>query len=88
MRGTTDAKSKARARREEEREMKMKMIKGIAAQKRVSEVRRLTQQELLEEAALTEELNLKSLGDLQTLLTRSPLQTALVQSKEMNGIVQ
>ena len=38
------------------------MQKDMAAQKRVSEVRRLTQEELLEEAKITEEENVKSLG--------------------------
>ena len=38
------------------------MLKDMAAQKRVSEVRRLTQEELLEEAKITEEENVKSLG--------------------------
>ena len=38
------------------------MLKDIALQKRVAEVRRLTQEELLEEAKVTEELNLMSLG--------------------------
>ena len=37
-------------------------MKEIAVQKRVAEVRRLTQEELLEEAKITEELNLMSLG--------------------------
>lgn len=39
------------------------MLKDMAAHKRVSEVRRLTQEELLEEAKITEEENLKSLGE-------------------------
>jgi hypothetical protein len=38
------------------------MLKEIATQKRVAEVRRLTQEELLEEAKITEELNMQSLG--------------------------
>lgn len=38
-------------------------MKDIAAKKNVSEVRRLTQEELLAEAVITEQLNLKSLGN-------------------------
>ena len=38
------------------------MMKEIAARKNVSQVRRLTQEELLLEAKLTEEVNLQALG--------------------------
>ena len=41
------------------------MMKEVAAKRNVSHVRRLTQEELLEEAKETEKLNLKSLGKLK-----------------------
>ena len=62
LRKTTAARSEQIAKQEKDREAKAKMMKEIAIQKRVSEVRRLTQEELLEEAKITEELNLMSLG--------------------------
>ena len=39
------------------------MLKEMAAQKNVAEVRRLTQEELLKEAKVTEAENLQSLGN-------------------------
>lgn len=39
-----------------------KVMKGIAAKRNVSNVRRLTQEELLAEAKITEQQNLRSLG--------------------------
>ena len=50
--------------REKERiaKEKEKMLKDIAARKNLSAVRRLTQEELLEEAKITERINIKSLG--------------------------
>lgn len=63
LRNTTSEKSKAREERDKQREARAKMLKDMAAHKRVSEVRRLTQEELLEEAKITEEENLKSLGE-------------------------
>jgi len=62
LRKSTAQKSEARELREKEREMHAKMLKDIATQKKVSEVRRLTQEELLAEAKITEELNRQSLG--------------------------
>ena len=62
LRNTTSEKSKLREERDKEREARAQMLKDMAAQKRVSEVRRLTQEELLEEAKITEEENVKSLG--------------------------
>jgi len=41
---------------------KEKMLRDIAARKNVAAVRRLTQEELLAEAKITEQSNLKSLG--------------------------
>lgn len=63
VRRSTAEKSKATQQREKEREVRHKMMREIAARKNVTEVRRLTQAELLEEAKITEEYNLKSLGD-------------------------
>ena len=62
LRKSTADRTKQIAEREKNREARQKILKGIAAQKRVAEVRRLTQEELLEEAKVTEELNLMSLG--------------------------
>ena len=44
------------------------MLKDMAVQRKVAEVRRLTQEELLEEAKITEELNAQSLGMCLTFL--------------------
>ena len=62
LRKSTADRTKQIAEREKERDVRAKMLKDIALQKRVAEVRRLTQEELLEEAKVTEELNLMSLG--------------------------
>jgi hypothetical protein len=43
------------------------MLKDMAAQKNVAEVRRLTQEELLKEAKITEAENLQSLGNYRLL---------------------
>jgi len=67
LRNTTAAKSAAVVERAKEREAHSKMLKEIAARKNVPEVRRLTQDELLEEAKLTEQINLKSLENYQRL---------------------
>lgn len=61
LRGTTKAKSEVVQRCVKDREIKTKMLKDMATKKNVLEVRRLTQEELLEEAKLTEEINMKSL---------------------------
>ncbi len=53
--------------REKEREKKVQKQKLSAEKKKqIQEFRRLTQQELLEEAKITEEINLKSLGLFMT----------------------
>lgn len=67
LRNTTSEKSKAREERDKQREARAKMLKDMAAHKRVSEVRRLTQEELLEEAKITEEENVKSLENYQRM---------------------
>ena len=48
--------------RMQEREVKAKQLKASIAKRPVAQVRRLTQEELLEEAKVTEKLNLASLG--------------------------
>ncbi len=63
LRQSTKAKSEAATIREQEREVKVKIMKDIAAKKNVRDVRRLTQEELLEEAKETEILNQESLGE-------------------------
>ncbi|XP_046381677.1 vacuolar protein sorting-associated protein 72 homolog [Haliotis rufescens] len=67
LRHSTAVKSQATAKREQEREQKNKMMKEIAAKKNVTSVRRLTQDELLAEAKITEQLNLKSLETYERL---------------------
>lgn len=62
LRTTTSVKSAETVARQHERAIKAKMLKDIAAKKNVPEVRRLTQEELLAEAKITEEINLRSLG--------------------------
>ncbi|KAK3585002.1 hypothetical protein CHS0354_024915 [Potamilus streckersoni] len=60
VRQSTSNLSQSVALRQQERDARAKMLKEIAAAKKVPEVRRLTQEELLEEAKITEEMNLKS----------------------------
>ena len=62
LRQSTAQKSALREKREKELEVRKKMMKEIAAKKNVTEVRRLTQEELLEEAKETEAINLQALG--------------------------
>ena len=65
LRQSTKSKSQAAVEREKEREVRVRVLKEVAAKKNVAEVRRLTQEELLEEAKITEKINFKSLGKLQ-----------------------
>ena len=66
LRKSTAEKSVEARQREQERDARIALMKEIAARKNVTEVRRLTQEELLEEAKETEILNLKALGsDIQ-----------------------
>jgi len=67
LRQSTKSKSQATEDREKERVVREKNMKEVAARKNVSEVRRLTQKELLEEAKMTERINLKSLENYQRL---------------------
>ena len=62
MRKSTASKSADMELRQKERDAHNKRLKDIALRKNVSDVRRLTQEELLEEAKRTEIINLKSLG--------------------------
>ena len=64
LRQSTTQKTKALVSKEKERDVKTKMMKEIAAKRNVSDVRRLTQEELLKEAKITEKINLQSLGEL------------------------
>ncbi|KAL5016487.1 hypothetical protein ScPMuIL_006076 [Solemya velum] len=67
VRKSTLDKSKAVANRQQQREARAKMLKDFANRKNIAEVRRLTQEELLAEAKITEELNLKSLANYEKL---------------------
>ncbi|XP_074661626.1 vacuolar protein sorting-associated protein 72 homolog isoform X2 [Tubulanus polymorphus] len=67
LRRTTENKSQQLVEREKDREHRMKMMKDIAARKNVTEVRRLTQDELLAEALITEQQNMKSLEEYTRL---------------------
>ena len=62
LRHSTTQKSILAEQREKQREIRTKMMKEIAAKRNVSEVRRLTQEELLAEAKETETINLQALG--------------------------
>ncbi|KAK7099051.1 vacuolar protein sorting-associated protein 72 homolog isoform X2 [Littorina saxatilis] len=69
MRRSTALKSKQTQSRQKRREEQAKVIADIADKKNVNveDVRRLTQEELLVEAKLTEQINLKSLENYQKL---------------------
>jgi len=67
VRATTSLKSAASGRRKKEEEIRKKMMSDLASRKNVSAVRRLTQEELLEEAKETEKQNLISLHEFQKL---------------------
>ena len=55
-------KSVMAIKRELDRTTRAKLLKDMAFKKNVSNVRRLTQAELLADAKITEEINLKALG--------------------------
>ena len=66
LRRSTAEKSSVSAQREtsaREREARAAMLRSIAERKKVASVRRLTQEELLAEALVTEQINLRSLGE-------------------------
>jgi len=67
LRKTTAEQTKETESMRVNRENKAKMMKDIAAKKNVSEVRRLTQEELLAEAKITEEINLQALETYQRM---------------------
>ena len=76
LRHTTQKKSDAAKVREKEREKKVQKQKLSAERKKqIQEFRRLTQQELLEEAKITEEINLKSLGLFNTYASLELIRT-------------
>lgn len=65
MRRSTALKSQQTQSRQKRREEQAKILADIADRKnvKVEDVRRLTQEELLAEAKITEQINLKSLGE-------------------------
>ena len=64
MRHSTSRKTQDTESKRKEREMKEQLMKEYARKRNVATVRRLTQEELLAEAKITEEMNLRSLGKL------------------------
>lgn len=64
LRKSTAEKSRSTEDCIREREAKAELLRQIAEKKKVAEVRRLTQEELLAEAKITEEINMRSLGKL------------------------
>ena len=62
LRQTTADKRKIIEEKRKEREVKDQLMREYARKRNVAAVRRLTQEELLEEAKHTEEMNLRSLG--------------------------
>lgn len=67
LRKSTAEKSKSTEDCIREREAKAELLRQIAEKKKVAEVRRLTQEELLAEARITEQINLRSLETYQKL---------------------
>jgi vacuolar protein sorting-associated protein 72 len=67
LRRSTAEKSRSTEDCVREREARMALMRQIADRKRVSDVRRLTQEELLAEAKITEKINLRSLETYQKL---------------------
>ncbi|CAL1530304.1 unnamed protein product [Lymnaea stagnalis] len=67
VRRSTALKSEAATSRQKLDIEKDKMLKDMAAKKNVSHIRRMTQEELLEEAKITEIQNMKSLENYQKL---------------------
>ena len=65
MRRSTALKSQQTQSRQKRREEQARILADIADRKnvKVEDVRRLTQEELLAEAKITEQINLKSLGE-------------------------
>lgn len=67
LRKSTAEKSRSTEDCIREREAKAELLRQIAEKKKVAEVRRLTQEELLAEAKITEEINMRSLEIYQKL---------------------
>lgn len=65
--------------------MKQQMLKEYARKRNVAAVRRLTQEELLEEAKITEEINMHSLGKICLDAFRVFSKSVLVVSMESRG---
>ena len=63
LRKSTVEKAKETEERGKVLEAKTKLMKDFAKRKNLSDVRRLTQEELLAEAKITEKQNLQSLGE-------------------------
>ena len=80
LRKSTAEKSKSTEGWVREREAKAAMLRQIADKKKVAEVRRLTQDELLAEARLTEEINLRSLGEPESQMFLFSMLTWLFSS--------
>ena len=62
MRRSTAIKSEAAMSKQKIDAQKDKMLKELAVKKNVASIRRMTQEELLEEAKITERENMQSLG--------------------------
>ncbi|RUS78743.1 hypothetical protein EGW08_013494 [Elysia chlorotica] len=67
VRRSTALKSEAAASRQKLDQQRDQMMKDMASRKKVDHIRRMTQEELLEEAKITEKQNLKSLENYQKL---------------------
>lgn len=67
VRQSTALKSEAAASRQKLDQQRDQMLKDMASRKKVDHIRRMTQEELLEEAKITEKQNLKSLENYQKL---------------------
>lgn len=67
LRKSTSVKRVELEKRQQERQERRTYLKGIASIRNTGEVRRLTQEELLEEAKITEEINIESLEAYQQI---------------------
>jgi len=67
LRKSTSVKRVELEKRQKERQERRDYLKGVASLRNTGEVRKLTQEELLEEAKITEEINLESLEAYQQI---------------------
>jgi len=67
LRKSTSVKRVELEKRQKERQERRVYLKGVASLRNTGEVRKLTQEELLEEAKITEEINLESLEAYQQI---------------------